>query len=75
MTEVEHECPHVRAHRRCASLTRSVWQGPLPTVKHDGPPEYIPLWWGPVVLVHPGDEVVLLPTPIGTVVDEVRPYE
>ncbi len=56
-----------------ASLARTLWRGPLPTTKHDRFSEYLPLWWGPVVHVHPGDEIVLLPTPIGDVIDEVRP--
>ena len=71
--EVEDECRKVGSYRWHGSLTRSLWQGPLPTVKHNGPHEHIPLWWGPVVLVSPGDEVVLLPTPVGTLVDEVLP--
>lgn len=73
VTEVEDDWLHVGSQLWYASLTRSLWQGPLPTVTHDGQHEYIPLWWGPIVLVRPGDEVVLLPTPIGTLVDEVRP--
>ncbi len=73
VTECGDKCRHVGSPWWYASLTRSTWQGPLPTAKHYGPSEYVPLWWGPVVLVQPGDEVVLLPTPIGIVLDEVRP--
>lgn len=75
MTELEYdpECHHLKSHLWYASLARSLWQGSLPTVTHDGPHEYMPLWWGPVVLVRPGDEVVLLHTLVGTMIDEVRP--
>lgn len=63
---------HVGSARWQASLARSIWQGPLPTTKHTHASEHVPLWWGPVVLAHPGDEIVLLPTPGGILVDEVR---
>lgn len=59
--------------RWSAVLARSMWQGPLPTTKHIRESEYVPLWWGPVVVAHPGDEIVLLPTSMGDLVDEVRP--
>lgn len=55
-----------------ASLARSLWSGPLPTTVHNGASEMVPLWWGPVLQVDPGDVVTLLPTPLGSVVEMVR---
>ncbi len=73
MTAVTEFLHHVGSVRWSAVLARSMWQGPLPTIKHASPSEYVPLWWGPVVYVNPGDELVLLPTLDGVLVDEVRP--
>ncbi len=72
-TEVTERIRSATLLRLHAAFTRSQWQGPLPTTKHDRPAEYVPLWWGPVVVVNPGDEIVLLPTLMGDLVDEVRP--
>ena len=55
-----------------ASVARSLWSGPLPVMRHERASEVVHLWWGPVLQVDPGDEVTLLPTPIGSVVDGVR---
>jgi hypothetical protein len=54
-----------------ASVARSLWRGPLPTIVHQRGSENIPLWWGPVVQVDPGDEIVMLPTPSGYAVEDV----
>jgi hypothetical protein len=32
----------------------------------------IPLWWGPLLQVDPGDTLTLLPTPLGHVVEWVK---
>ena len=64
---------NVGSQRWQASLARSKWKGPLPTTVHARESEYILLWWGPRIMTHPGDELVLLPTPAGLLVDEVRP--
>ena len=55
-----------------ASLARSLWSGPLPTAVHTGASEMIPLWWGPLLQVDPGDTLTLLPTPLGHVVEWVK---
>ena len=56
-----------------ASIFRSTLQAPLLTQLHDDDEIRVPLWWGPIVSVRPGDEIVYFVTPWGFAVERVTP--